>query len=864
MNILLFLLLLIFTASPHFSDGQVVIADAVKLTHIKGPEFGEVIVDDSEPGFSTVGSWLKGTFTGGHQNTYLYVNASDTVKSCGNWIINLTTEETTYTVSVWYPAGSNRSKNVLYRILHAEGVNEVVINQTTGGNWTNLGSYHFKNRGYIQISAGLTVNPVYNIVVDDGDILFNTIGSWAPGTNTTGYLGDYLYRSCASTPSSKAFWNIPVFAAGNYEIFAWFNPGSNRNDSAHYLIPFKDGIQKKILDQTRGEDGWHDFGIYPYTPGVYQVELNNTGSMDKVVVADAIICKYNSPPGPIPPKIIPIQELHTPAPGESFSVKAEVWSVSPIRSVKGEKWIADELHEWSNFFDDGLHNDGTAGDGIFGGNISGGPAASVINYRIHADNDTSTTAQSDIMKCLVAYQKAENPELRWIFSAPFYTPELAEKSLADIRRANMNALGASPRSTLYCYYKSVFLPMFSGVPEGYDPLAGLIEKAHDTSGGKAYIQIHTLVLFYVALTSDTPPPGHILTTHPEWTDENYKGEQVITTSINTRMYLDAGIPEVQDYYFDIVMEIVKNYDIDGMNLDHIRYREQNMGYSPLALKYFHQFTGRSDRPLPDDPQWSAWRREQITNIVKRIAANILKEKPDLLLTIDGVNSSAVSDNIEDNVFWNGVFQDYPGWLANHYIDAVLGMAYRNETDPVKAKEFDEWQAFLQRIKGDRDAAVIVGAYQNKIQDTLLQLHRVRQTDSDIISIYSYNEFSSAKESQTSFIEALRSQLFPTPVSFPEFKWKTDRTKGVVMGKIRVGDAPSRRTKVTLGSRETITDLCGFYVFFDVAPGEQELTFYDSSNVLLAKTNVTVNAGSVIEKKFPQPTAALYNLWLLHR
>ena len=856
------LIVLLLTAFPLRSEGQVVIADAVKFTHISGPGSGEVIVDESQPGFSFSGAWTDGTLAGGYLDYYIYAAASDSSRSAGYWTADLTTGGT-YEVTVWYIHGSNRLTNVLYRILHAGGVSEVAVDQTSGGNWTSLGSYEFSGRAYIQISNRIFLNTAEDIIIDNGETLFSTTGYWPAGTHDAGFRGDYLYHGCSLVASATARWDVPVFVGGNYEVYAWIFPGSNRNNAAHYLIPYAGGLRDKTIGQTKGEEGWRYLGVYPYTPGNYQVELDNAGLADKVVIADGLVFKYALIQGPLPPSLDLVPEVLIPASGEDLQVKAEAWSASPGLVVKGERWIADEPHEWADFYDDGLHQDGSAGDGIFGGALPGAPAATVIQYRVHAENATTMTAQTDTMRCLVAYDEATTPELRWIFGGPFNTPEWADVTLEQIRSGNLNAICVKPVSDVYCYYKSSFQPMFPSVPEGYDPLAGLIERAHDTSGGKARIQVHTMVVFFVALITDTPPPGHILDIHPEWTSENYDGEQVITTSVNTRMYLDAGVPEVQDFYVNLVMEIVNNYDIDGFNMDHIRYREQNMGYNPIALSYFHQFTGRSDRPAIDDPEWSDWRREQITSLVKRLYANILKVKPHVLLTMDGVTGGAPVETIEDNVFWRNVFQDYPGWLANHYLDCVLGMAYRPEADPAMAQDFNDWNSFLRSVRGDREAGAIVAAYKNRIQDTLVQLHRVRQSGCPILSIFNASEYSNAEESEETFYEALRSQLFPTAVSVPDYSWKSNPTTGVVMGRVFTGASPSRRTRVTLGYRETLTDLCGFYVFFDVALGEYELSFYNNSSELLHKTQVSVGAGDVVEENLPQTSGVPQNLWVIY-
>ncbi|MBN1900873.1 family 10 glycosylhydrolase, partial [Candidatus Sumerlaeota bacterium] len=757
--ILIFIFILFFSAFPHWLQAQVVIADAVKLVHVDYPTTCVAIVDESEPGFSFSGDWVVGTVPGGYLNTYIYAVASDSYRKAGYWAMDIPADGT-YEVTAWYIPGSNRLPNVLYKILHNGGVSEAEVNQTTGGNWTSLGSFDFSERCYIRISNRLTVDTVEDFIIDDGEILFSATGYWPTGTQEAGFRGDYLFHGCSIVASATARWDAPVFIGGNYEVYAWVYPGSNRCSAAHYLIPYAGGFRDIKINQSIGEEGWRYLGVYPYTAGNYPVELNNAGSTDKVVIADALMFRYSSIQGSLPPSIDLVPGALTPSSGEELQVKAEAWSVSPGLVVKGERWIDDEIRVWVDLYDDGLHNDDAAGDGIYGGALPGAPSATVIKYRVHATNDTGMTSLTDEMRCLVAYDEATTPELRWIFGGPFNTPEWADSTLEIIRSSNLNAQCVKVTSDVYCYYKSSYQPMFPSVPEGYDPLAGLIERAHDTSEGKSSIQIHAFIVFYVALTTDTPPPGHILDIHPEWTDENYDGEQVITTSVNTRMYLDAGAPEVQDYYVDRVMEIVNSYDIDGFNMDHIRYRQQNMGYNPIALSWFHHFTGRSDRPAIDDPEWSDWRREQITNLTKRIFANIRKVKPHILVTMDGVASGGVYENMEDNVFWGKVFQDYPGWLSNHHMDAVLGMAYREEANPALAQEFSEWQSFLRDVRGDREATAIVAAYKNRIQDTLVQLHKVRRSGSPILSIYSFSEISNENESEESFFTALRSQLFP--------------------------------------------------------------------------------------------------------
>ena len=855
-----FLLIFLFMALfPFQSEGQVVIADAVKFTHIDGPEIAEVIVDNSSPGFSLIEGWSEGNFPGGHLDNYLFTLSSGSRLIVGYWAANIPIPGT-YEVSLWYPAGSNRSPETHYRILHAEGISEATVDQTTGGDWTKIGNFQFEDRGVIQISNRTGEGIVEDIIVDNGETLFSTLGYWHPGTYSPSYREDYIFTGCARPSSATVSWEIPVMVPGNYEVYAWFYPGGNRSEQAHYTIPYASGQREVWLNQNPLNEGWHSLGTYPFKTGIHSVTLDNRGDSEKVILADGLWFEYMENQGPLPPTInLVADSVPMPASGEPVWIQTETWSLSPVTSVTAEQYSEEGRMAIVDLFDDGNHQDGVSGDGIYGGALPGGDAATMFEYQVFAGNEVGGTGMSDRLKYLVAYEEAATPELRFTFTSDWQTEEQTAALLERIRGGNMNGILFGVRSSDGAYYQTRYGPVHPDVPEGYDPLQAIIEQAHDTSEGKARIQIHPYVMVYWFF-GDTPPPGHILDEHPEWISETYESGQ----EVPHRLYLDQGIPEVQDYQIDVFMEIVSNYNIDGFNLDTIRYARQQYGYNPIALDYFHQFTGRSDRPAIDDPEWSAWRREMVTSFVRRIYANILKVRPDLFLSMDGVTWEQSKENKEENIFWYGVFQDWPGWLENHYIDSVLGMAYREEIKPSLAQEFDDWLAFLQGAQGDRVATAIVGAYKNPVQHTLVQLHRIRQSGSPIQCIYIESNPSSEGTSVEAFYDALRNQVYPTAVSVPDWPWKSNPTTGVLMGKVYIGGTPSRRTRVTLGQRETRTDLCGFYVFFDVAPDqEHELAFYDDETQRLRETLVSVGAGEVIEENVPASLNVPKGLWLIH-
>jgi uncharacterized lipoprotein YddW (UPF0748 family) len=847
----------IFILLPSAIYSQVVIADAVKLVHSTNHSVPEIIVDNSESdNFFSPDSWKTGSTPGGYLDNYIFTMASETSLITAYWKIDIQ-EPGYYNAFTYYLSGSNRSSNVLYRITHSGGVSYSYINQETGGNWENLGHYKFDVGLYlIQICTYSNPDIINDVIIDDGDILFSRIGAWHSGSVTQGYQDDYLYINCSPTSNSEAIWHFPAFKSGNYEIYFYYTTGRNRNPLTNYVISHSCGTLNKLVDQSEGGDGWHYFGTYPFNGGVNSVKLNNTGILDKVIIADAMKFILSENQEHILPRIMPIFDIPpTPDGGEPFTVRAKVESFDPLTSVFAVQENSKETTISLILYDDGLHNDNDPDDMIYGGELPGGEHKEIISYSFYASTEY-VTVNTDKFKCLVAYDDFTSPELRMVF-CDARTSESIDLLLKRVRSANFNTLLYLTRSSANTTFISSYEPMKPGVPEGFDPLGYLIKEAHDTSGGKAYIAVHCFVLVYVVLGTDIIPPGHVLDLHPEWISEDYSG----ATYIINRMYLDQGVPEVQDYLVKVFSEIIENYDIDGFNLDFIRYREQKLGYNPAALGYFQQEYNRNDRPPIDDPEWCYWRRQQVTNLVKRVHAVIQKNHPEILLTIDGVCSGDPESIIENNSFYWRVYQDYPLWLKNHYIDGVLGMAYKMEHVPDGSRQFETWMDFLQDNKYDRESVPIVGGYKNYTQNSIIQLHKLREKGINWLTFFMDNSPNMEYLDVNDFYSAIKSQIFPSPVSIPVLPWKENIKTGNLIGKVFYDTVPARLTKIKLSQEEiTYTDLCGFYCFFELNPGNFQLEIIDDNDQVLESIPIVIEEGITKELNINLNTGAYWTVY----
>src|SRR5690606_21337686 len=160
------------------------------------------------------------------------------------------------------------------------------------------------------------------------------------------------------------------------------------------------------------------------------------------------------------------------------------------------------------------------------------------------------------------------------------------KILDDSADIGANAVMFQVRPTSDAFYKSELAPWSywltgkQDVDPGYDPLQFAIEEAH-----KRNLELHAWANPYrvsmpAAMYKDesgnplkyldavaemlSKVPDSIYAKHPEW----------IKVGTN-RFVLDPGIPEAAQYVEDAVMEIVMNYDIDGIHFDDYFYVGSN-------------------------------------------------------------------------------------------------------------------------------------------------------------------------------------------------------------------------------------------------------------------------------------------------
>jgi len=235
------------------------------------------------------------------------------------------------------------------------------------------------------------------------------------------------------------------------------------------------------------------------------------------------------------------------------------------------------------------------------------------------------------------------------------------------QRAGINAVLLQIRPAADAFYAkgrepwSNFLTGIQGQAPNpfYDPLEFAIQEAHDRG-----MELHAWLNPYRATFSSTinVANNHITRINPEWFF-TYSGKKLF----------NPGLPEVRSYITSVVMDIVRNYDIDGIHFDDYFYPYPEKNPIPDANTY--QQYGKGFSSIDD------WRRNNVNLLIKKISDSIHAEKPFIKF---GISPFGIWDNKKDHLEgsetagfsgYRQLYADARKWTQEGWIDYINPQLY---------------------------------------------------------------------------------------------------------------------------------------------------------------------------------------------
>jgi uncharacterized lipoprotein YddW (UPF0748 family) len=231
---------------------------------------------------------------------------------------------------------------------------------------------------------------------------------------------------------------------------------------------------------------------------------------------------------------------------------------------------------------------------------------------------------------------------------------------------------------------------------GEDTLAKLLAQAH-----AAGLRVHAWVnVLNLADNRDAPlvrdlGPGAVLVDQAGRSLLDYPGLDVPPPDRRYHrlgtpaVWLDPAAPGVAERLVETFAELVARYpQLDGLHLDYIRYPDVlpfspgsrfgvglDLGHGEATRQRFRAETGLEPPRPPDQlgnaERWDAWRRDQVTALVRRIAEAARAGRPGLAV------SAAVWAEADRAYLASG--QDWRRWLEESLLDFAVPMAYTLDT-----------------------------------------------------------------------------------------------------------------------------------------------------------------------------------------
>jgi len=480
---------------------------------------------------------------------------------------------------------------------------------------------------------------------------------------------------------------------------------------------------------------------------------------------------------------------------------------------------------------------------------------------------------------LLLSPSTEAQELRAFWADTFHagmrTSAEVTALVSAVRAAQCNAVFVEVRKRGDAYYRNGLEPVASDVAAGFDPLGDLISKAHS---GTPRIDVHAWVVTYNIWNGENSSPiqpSHPYNLHPDWLSEDNTGAKWAGNAGGSGNYqFDQGHPAVQQHTFDVVMDILRRYDIDGLHFDYIRYSDYNSrhsnqpwGYNPVSLARYKRLKNVTAIPAPTDATWLQWRRDQVTALLRKVYLNAWAAKPNVRVSAALIAYGSAPANLnltswQASEAYGRVLQDWRGWMEEGILDLACPMVYGTDNT-----RFAGWANFAKERQYNRAAAIGMGWYLNSVSNTIAQVKSARTLSSSgktAVGVlgYSYAVPNSDGLSRTATWAAFTDDaaaetydpggapIFGSVATVPPMSWKTNATKGHVMGRVGTGTSNSDfdGATVTLAgptNRSLVTDATGFFGAVDIPSGTYSLNINLPGYRPLSKS-VTVTNGMVAE------------------
>jgi uncharacterized lipoprotein YddW (UPF0748 family) len=284
------------------------------------------------------------------------------------------------------------------------------------------------------------------------------------------------------------------------------------------------------------------------------------------------------------------------------------------------------------------------------------------------DNLTPVTAQ---------LSQSPLPEIRgvWLTNNDFDILSDRTKlqdTIAQLRRLNFNTIYPVVWNDGYTKYPSAVaqkagIPFYFKGKEGQDIIADIVTQARRQG---------VLAIPWFEFGFMAPLTSELASNHPDWLTQKQDGSQTSISAAGEVAWLNPFHPEVQQFITDLVLEIITQYNADGIQFDDHMSLPVDFGYDKYTINLYTQETGSPPPPNPHAQAWKQWRTDKITAFMMQLNRAVKARKPNAIFS--------VSPNYYDFAY-KFQLQDWLNWVRLGAVDELIVQLYRNDLESFNSK-----------------------------------------------------------------------------------------------------------------------------------------------------------------------------------
>lgn len=259
---------------------------------------------------------------------------------------------------------------------------------------------------------------------------------------------------------------------------------------------------------------------------------------------------------------------------------------------------------------------------------------------------------------------------------PATNPDILKQEAIEVldnaKTLGMDAVFLQVRPSGDALYNSNFYPWSKYLTgeqgqapdDGFDPLTFWVEEAH-----KRGIELHAWINPY-RITKKTASeskhdfnsldPVNPAVINPDWVVKHSDGN----------LYFNPGLPQVRKYIIDGVLEIIENYDVDGIHMDDYFYPGKNFDDTKAYKKHGNDFKNIDD-----------WRRENVNILVRELHEAIKPHNIEFGISPFGIwannSTNSLGSDTKGAQSYYEHYADTRKWVKEGMIDYIAPQLYWN-------------------------------------------------------------------------------------------------------------------------------------------------------------------------------------------